>query len=145
VRLFCNQSPQLPDKQLDIQGSGLGRLCPQDSIGHSAAGSSPGDESEVLALCGVVSLTSSAAGPFQDHLGVGERQVFGGRKDLDGAGGDPAVALLGGRAGGGDVAPGQSVDGVEQGPPVSPSGRMNSPPCSRVKFGVAFTYAGRRP
>jgi hypothetical protein len=34
----------------------------------------------------------------------------------------PAVALIGGRAGDGDVAPGQCVDGVEQGPPVSPQG-----------------------
>jgi hypothetical protein len=72
MRLFCNQSPQLPDKQLDIQGSGLGRLCPQDSIDHLAVGSSPGGESEVRALHGVVSLTSSAARPFQDHLGQSE-------------------------------------------------------------------------
>lgn len=58
--------------------------------------------------------------PFdQEHLAdVRERQAVGGGQDLDGAGGDPAVASVGGGVGDGYLAPWQRIEGVEQGLPV---------------------------
>ena len=58
--------------------------------------------------------------PFdEEHLAdVRERQVVGGGQDLDGAGGDPAVAFIGGGMSDRNLAPRQRVESTEQCPPV---------------------------
>jgi hypothetical protein len=58
--------------------------------------------------------------PFdEEHLAdMRERQVIRGGQDLDGAGGDPAVALIGGGAGDRHLAPRQRIEYAGQGLPV---------------------------
>src|SRR6266851_3755141 len=49
----------------------------------------------------------------EEHLAdVRERRVIGGGQDLDGTGGDPAVALVGGGLSDRDLVPWQRVEGV---------------------------------
>ena len=67
----------------------------------------------------------------EEHLAdVRERQILGRGQDLDGAGGDPAVALVGGGMGYRHLAPGQRVESIEQGRRFSFTGSTNSPPWS---------------
>ena len=76
----------------------------------------------------------------EEHLAdVREREVVGSGQDLDGPGGDPAVALIGGGMSDRDLVPRQCVEGIEQGRRFSFTGSTNSPPRSWMWSAVAFT------
>ena len=76
----------------------------------------------------------------EEHLAdVRERQILRRGQHLDGAGGDPAVALIGGSMGDRHLTPGQRVEAPNRARRFSFTGSTNSPPCSWMWRAVAFT------
>src|SRR5258708_583831 len=98
-RLDC---PLLAHMAAQVSGAG--------PVRGRAAHAGRGDRRE-----GVAGQVAHVAFDQQDLADVRERQVLGGGHDLDGAGGDPAVAPVGGLMRDRDLVPGQRVEGVEQG------------------------------
>src|ERR1019366_9262667 len=79
--------------------------------------------------------------PFdQEYLvDVRERQILRRGQHLDGAGGDPAVAFIGGGVGDRHLAPCSVSRASNRVRRFSFTGSANSPPCSWMWFAVAFT------